>query len=821
MKSLYSVSSFASHRRGRKCTAKRSNGERSLSLFEVWFKRAEKSTKQISADHVSVSIPCPGLDRQLNPRIDRYLYRSSATGGGAASRQTLAFSLFPEQFPPGAEFRWEMLAQRQRRAVLRQEEVQHVWKNSRAVGAVYAVRCTNTVLCVAGADLEPCQPCQDLFHNHLFQTQLNSRSPIFKRDVDNADNQDDHAAARLFSAQALDFQMVHYPDHKGCSIYLFVCGDMIDAWQNRNITHLERAQMALRARFFFMAWRTHIASHPDHSTNVHFISRQSYNIFLTLCDSLLKLIVVYRRWYPTYPLLPWLHSTEPCEHVFGILRQLKKDFTYVDLLYLQPKLHVLLLGDFSNLTAEEKAKQTSAGYHHTYFRADDLDLLNLLEYPDDTASSKASEAAFEEAKVLLNATGIDATTMLADYKPPPPPLSKPKVKPSPRPETLHTIMAMFQAATFSTSKEEENIGAFEMALAAESVDKSLITQDLPEMTDADFKIICEYIKESEHPQFVSSRSSPSYKPNPVPYAENKVLNREAMVEHRIQHQTREAEEGLRQLGREWLAPPQEETLSVNLRRRLKLLASDKLSRATAGIGRQVRHTGTFTTASEAPAAQSNKEVSREVAAQKFLQHRREIFACVLKIHEGIQDVDITEIQPLRNGHFILALKNQTQKEQPQLVLGEVIAMYSKGNYKGARHEDVSEVKNVGVLSYIYVRTYTLLGHNTFTTMSCPQLNSETFLQIPRTHLLLSLASFSINKQPLATSEFSIIILDSAATALHTQHSRSIIGIGQAVQHLVRAGRSRGSGVALASATRSVLVEADGQAGAEDSDASQE
>ncbi|KII84101.1 hypothetical protein PLICRDRAFT_65980, partial [Plicaturopsis crispa FD-325 SS-3] len=232
------------------------------------------------------------------------------------------------------------------------------------------------------------------------------------RDVERGDKQDDRAAARLFSAETLACILSHFPKHTGLSVYLFALGELYDAWQNRNIGHAERAKMVLRARFFLMAWRSHIEKHPDHRTHIHFISRESYEIFLTLCDSLLQLIVVYRQYFPMYPLLPWLHSTETCEHIFGILRQLKKDFSYTDMLYLEPKLQALLLGAFANLSFEEKANQTASGYHHTYFRAPDLDTAALMEWPTDVDLAKASAAAFEEVEQLLAAVGIDAHAML-------------------------------------------------------------------------------------------------------------------------------------------------------------------------------------------------------------------------------------------------------------------------------------------------------------------------------------------------------------------------------------------------------------------------
>lgn len=161
--------------------------------------------------------------------------------------------------------------------------------------------------------------------------------PLFQRDVVKVDKQDDRAAAQLFSAQALQHHLDLFPSHPALSIYLFVLSKLIDAWQNRSVLHIERIQMVLRAQFCLMAWRHFVKTHPAYSLNIHFISLESFDIFRTLCDSLISLVILYRKHYPAYPLLLWLHSTEGVEHVFGLLRQLKKDFSYIDMLYFEAK----------------------------------------------------------------------------------------------------------------------------------------------------------------------------------------------------------------------------------------------------------------------------------------------------------------------------------------------------------------------------------------------------------------------------------------------------------------------------------------------------
>lgn len=305
----------------------------------------------------------------------------------------------------------------------------------------------------------------------------NPASPLQSRDIINVDKQHDGAAARLFSAEALDFHLTNYSEQRGLATYLFVIGELVDAWQSRNIPHIERVRMVLRARYFLMAWRTHIARHPDHDVNTQFISRSSYDIFLTLSDSLISLIITYRKFYSTYPLLPWLHSSEPCEHLFGLIRQIKPDFSYTDFLYLQPKLRALLLGAFGDLSAEQQANETASGYHHTYFKADDLDLRSLMDYPDDEQLHSILKYAVEDVIALLAPLGIDGKSMLSTYIPPPSYLPVPipcsssssVVHPNRQPRNLYELLFLYQNASVPVVVEER-VATVELALAAESID---------------------------------------------------------------------------------------------------------------------------------------------------------------------------------------------------------------------------------------------------------------------------------------------------------------------------------------------------------------
>jgi len=81
-------------------------------------------------------------------------------------------------------------------------------------------------------------------------------TPLYWRDVDHLDRQDDRAAARLFSAPFLEYCIRHEKSYVALPIYLFVLGELINAYENRHIPHIDRIKMALRMRFFKSIWKS-------------------------------------------------------------------------------------------------------------------------------------------------------------------------------------------------------------------------------------------------------------------------------------------------------------------------------------------------------------------------------------------------------------------------------------------------------------------------------------------------------------------------------------------------------------------------------------
>ncbi|KAF8171785.1 hypothetical protein K438DRAFT_2024000 [Mycena galopus ATCC 62051] len=572
-----------------------------------------------------------------------------------------------------------------------------------------------------------------ILYTQIRDLAANIAGPLFTRNVEKVDKQDDRAAARMFSGNTLEFQLKNYPGQTGLSVYLFVLGEMIDAWQNRNISHRDRTKMVLRARFFLMAWRSHIQAHPEYTLQTQFISRESYDIFLTICDGLLSLMVAYRK------------STVAVASLDG------------DILYLEHKLRVLMMGAFGNLSPDQQENQTSAGYVHTYFKADDLDLAALKEYPTDKDLANASKFAVDEASQLLNAVGIDAGLMLREYQDPEP-SQRQSAPPSARsqpPQTILELMAMY--LTPKTSRVEEIVEACEMALAAEGLNKSLAIAALPDSTQEsldDLGLLLEAILTTplkEQPV----RSLADYA---LPLTLNIEVHDFILIAEHMRHQTKSTAKAVRQYGRlstimeKRAAGRPDSESGPSLRQMLlqRLAAAVPISNdlnRTTGVDRRVRHAGTFGgSGAQADVRVQNKATVKSVAAAKFGVARAKAFANVQWMHENMYLAGITELNPLKPDDFVIVLK--TVASSPEVVLGTVITMYTKNT----AHDWIPNTSSIGTPSYICILAYRQFVSSLFSSVACEKLLCPTVLQIPHTHILFSLASFKIARQSLPTAE---------------------------------------------------------------------
>jgi hypothetical protein len=98
------------------------------------------------------------------------------------------------------------------------------------------------------------------------------------------------------------------------------------------------------------------------------------------------------------------------------VRHVVKDFTFLDFIYMIPKLHVKL----HNAVLREKSSDPQArasGYSHSYFDHEGLDLVVLSTYPSDADIELASQSAAEEANSLITLLGVNANSLHRNQNP--------------------------------------------------------------------------------------------------------------------------------------------------------------------------------------------------------------------------------------------------------------------------------------------------------------------------------------------------------------------------------------------------------------------
>jgi len=244
-------------------------------------------------------------------------------------------------------------------------------------------------------------------YRHILEIAQGDGTPLFSRDVNKVDRQDDNAASRLFSADILQYLAVNHPEYIGDIVYLFVFGELVDAYQNRSMSHVERLRLVLRARYFLDSWEAYLRV-CGYRKDQYCLSREALDITRIIINGFIALVIIHRDHTPgTCVLLPWLHSSEACEHVFGESRQVVKDFTYLDFIYMIPKLRIKLhQAAFRGKASNPKAR--AAGYAHTYFDNDGLDWATLSTFPTNSEIQAVAEEAAQEADSLVALLGINA-----------------------------------------------------------------------------------------------------------------------------------------------------------------------------------------------------------------------------------------------------------------------------------------------------------------------------------------------------------------------------------------------------------------------------
>ncbi|KAJ7197465.1 hypothetical protein GGX14DRAFT_574247 [Mycena pura] len=567
-------------------------------------------------------------------------------------------------------------------------------------------------------------------------------SPLYPRDVkENRDRQDDRAAARLFSGAMVE-QAAEDPDkYLGLVVYLVVFGDMIDAYQSRTASHVERAKMIIRAHLFLETWRLFLAK-AGYSESRHFISKEAYAISKILINGLLGLQIIHRDHLGDrkMPFLPWLYSSEPNEHTFAAFRLHSPDFTFQQALLMIPKIRTYMQSSVRSPIDPATFKESANGYCLTYFAADDVDLSLLCQQPLDVSYSTAYRAADEENTCLWTLLGVHPAALRAAPSPT-------SITPSPQPDSdlqhlymteddfanraVDPLTAMEEIqlhineakkATGLSRDEDIKYDNLLFASVALSLEELRQIEDMPEEDHDPAR--CEEVRcevsaalsatpgalvslRMTHAAKDLPKDAPAQPPVSGPCVDVTSSDLGPLVRLRNEHQTREARMGVRNYTiagtykNRKTGIVKELTLPQRIAQRLgglqRLDTEQGLSSGNVRNQRWKKDTSSVAAPPKTGNA-ANAEVTAAGRAKEIIKRRSAAFKH-LKCAALIGTVRLSAMQPLKKGSFVFAMVGK------ELILGRVITMYAKKGSKASAYSFITTAENIGSVFYVVCQTY--------------------------------------------------------------------------------------------------------------------
>ncbi|KAJ7318539.1 hypothetical protein DFH08DRAFT_819813 [Mycena albidolilacea] len=555
--------------------------------------------------------------------------------------------------------------------------------------------------------------------------------PLYERDVIRADKQDDRAANRVFSAATLQKLTENTDENMGLIVYLFVIGDLVDAYESRSMTHANRAKAALRAQLFLDTWKQFLKK-QGYSQARHYLSPAADNIYHMLVDGLLGLIIIHRDHLPcpTIPLLPWKNdSTVGNEHIFAALRDHFPDMTLAQVMFAVPHLRATMQAAKAALFSKASLKDSARGY--SFFDTSDdtsINFANLVTFPTDQELTALYGEAIEENHLLWS-----LLNPVPSHRSDPAATEDAIVDLAMEDELQHALTAV-QAVVGLRRGEEEEVDACAYAAAALVIDNLARIDDLPELEDPEQleqsrKDIARIIKmtpetvealpmglktsfggSSAFTVAMASQSSPSSSISNVTTTEL-----EPLVSIQEQNQTEHARKGVQsyKAGCKRAGPQDKAAVDAGKKKNAEPTPVQVLARRIQAV------------------AMLRMRPQQQEFAPTAVRRRRTVLK-PLWCHADVAEAGIAPLTPLKANDHIFVI------EKDDILLARVITIYSKGGGKAGKHEYVPSVDFIGHVSYVFVQTFAYSGGQIFQCLhsASATLGISQYAHLPNGSILL-------------------------------------------------------------------------------------
>ncbi|KAF8148818.1 hypothetical protein B0H34DRAFT_735383 [Crassisporium funariophilum] len=457
---------------------------------------------------------------------------------------------------------------------------------------------------------------------------------------------------------------------------------------NQSIPHAERVKLVLCAWYFLDAWTASLDV-SGYTKAQHHLSREALDTMRIVVEGYFGLLFIHRDYTDEIsPFLPWLHSSEACEHTFGESRQIVKDFTMLDFIYMIPKLCIKMRQAILRAQMSDP-KVCAFGYNHTYFNNAGLDELALATFPSDSDIDLAAQAAADEADSLLR---------LLDLRPQQIQSLKQLIP------ALPTIDSWFRDETYDDEGDKDNKSSSDaqelqrlfdkgedMSLLQTEAEERKLMNLTDEMTkvqslyDPAFDLEGEEITTEEymdvqaatariHDIVTNDQPSKPLGSNAVVFEE---LDLDALIEMRRRHETRQAAMGVKT--RNPSTTLSKATKQAKLIQRLHLVLKETQEDTTIGTGLERKASwrapakgGRASTDIGVSGNSANAIVVATAQATKDAQKRRNFFTdSKVPALEYISTARVTMSRPLVDGDFLFVVVDGI------VCVGQVLTMYAK------------------------------------------------------------------------------------------------------------------------------------------------
>jgi hypothetical protein len=227
---------------------------------------------------------------------------------------------------------------------------------------------------------------------HMVLLMQDENSSLYQKDVFNVDRQDDGRAYRTLNDDTLELALEH-PECTGLAVYLFIIGELVDAWLSTSASHEERILSSHTADVFLKRWKRFLEEQDEDTNGLMSLDRNgiscpAWKIFSQLASSLIALIISHREHFPDVLFVPWKHGTEACEHIFGWMRVILPKFTVLDARQMMPKIFTIIRRIMMKRIKMPKSEHIHAGMCGSF------KIKSLLNFAHDLSISLVQATIF-------------------------------------------------------------------------------------------------------------------------------------------------------------------------------------------------------------------------------------------------------------------------------------------------------------------------------------------------------------------------------------------------------------------------------------------